>query len=143
RLAIQVDPAQALGDRPAVQRAPDLQQRLPEQVDHPRLVRGFHHHQRGVGADQCGKVLQFAHRAWGWWPEPVMLNASQPRSRAPGARCTLDRERTGETSMKTVLVASSKGGVGKTTIATNLAAHAALAGEATVLVDADPQQSST
>ena len=45
--------------------------------------------------------------------------------------------------MKTVLVASSKGGVGKTTIATHLAAHAALAGQATVLVDADPQQSST
>lgn len=45
--------------------------------------------------------------------------------------------------MKTVLVASSKGGVGKTTIATHLAAHAALAGESTVLVDADPQQSST
>ncbi|MBB3342400.1 ParA family protein [Luteimonas sp. RC10] len=45
--------------------------------------------------------------------------------------------------MKTVLVASSKGGVGKTTIATHLAAHAALAGESTVLVDADPQHSST
>ncbi len=45
--------------------------------------------------------------------------------------------------MKTVLVASSKGGVGKTTIATHLAAHAALAGQRTVLVDADPQHSST
>ncbi|NYZ61410.1 ParA family protein [Luteimonas deserti] len=45
--------------------------------------------------------------------------------------------------MKTVLVASSKGGVGKTTIATHLAAQAALGGEPTVLVDADPQQSST
>ena len=45
--------------------------------------------------------------------------------------------------MKTVLVASSKGGVGKTTIATHLAAHAALQGLRTVLVDADPQQSST
>ena len=45
--------------------------------------------------------------------------------------------------MKTVLVASSKGGVGKTTLATHLAAQAALAGEATVLIDADPQQSST
>lgn len=45
--------------------------------------------------------------------------------------------------MKTVLVASSKGGVGKTTIATHLAAHAALAGDRTVLVDADPQGSST
>jgi chromosome partitioning protein len=45
--------------------------------------------------------------------------------------------------MKTVLVASSKGGVGKTTIATHLAAHAALDGLRTVLVDADPQHSST
>src|SRR5690625_2649309 len=44
--------------------------------------------------------------------------------------------------MKTVLVASSKGGVGKTTIATHLAAHAALSGQNTVLIDADPQGSS-
>jgi len=45
--------------------------------------------------------------------------------------------------MKTVLVASSKGGVGKTTIATHLAAQAALDGLHTALVDADPQGSST
>lgn len=45
--------------------------------------------------------------------------------------------------MKTVLVAGSKGGVGKTTVATNLAANFALAGKRTVLVDADPQGSST
>lgn len=45
--------------------------------------------------------------------------------------------------MKTVLVASSKGGVGKTTIATHLAANAALQGHHTVLLDADPQGSST
>lgn len=45
--------------------------------------------------------------------------------------------------MKTVLVASSKGGVGKTTIATQLAAQAALAGRRTALVDADPQGSAT
>ena len=44
--------------------------------------------------------------------------------------------------MKTVLVASSKGGVGKTTIATHLAAQSALSGQRTVLVDADPQGSS-
>ena len=45
--------------------------------------------------------------------------------------------------MKTILVASSKGGVGKTTLATHLAAQSALAGQHTVLVDADPQGSST
>jgi chromosome partitioning protein len=44
--------------------------------------------------------------------------------------------------MKTVLVASSKGGVGKTTLATHLAAHAAVDGRRCVLVDADPQRSS-
>jgi chromosome partitioning protein len=45
--------------------------------------------------------------------------------------------------MKTIVVASSKGGVGKTTIATHLAAQAAQAGQRTVIVDADPQHSST
>ena len=45
--------------------------------------------------------------------------------------------------MKTVLVASSKGGAGKTTLATHLAAQSALDGMRTALVDADPQGSST
>ncbi len=45
--------------------------------------------------------------------------------------------------MKTILVAGSKGGVGKTTIATHLAAHSALQGKRTVLADADPQGSAT
>lgn len=45
--------------------------------------------------------------------------------------------------MRTVLVASSKGGAGKSTLATNLAAYFALDGKRTVLVDADRQKSST
>src|SRR5690606_36018396 len=65
------------------------------------------------------------------------------RSRPSPARCTLaDRFVDRRKRMKTVLVASSKGGVGKTTIATHLAAQSALSGQRTVLVDADPQGSS-
>jgi len=45
--------------------------------------------------------------------------------------------------MRTFLVASSKGGAGKTTVVTNLAAHYALEGKRTVLVDADRQHSAT
>jgi chromosome partitioning protein len=45
--------------------------------------------------------------------------------------------------MRTVLVASSKGGAGKTTLATNLAAYYALDGKRTVMVEADRQQSAT
>jgi len=45
--------------------------------------------------------------------------------------------------MQTILVASSKGGAGKTTLSTQIAGHFAVAGKATVLVDADPQASST
>ena len=44
--------------------------------------------------------------------------------------------------MRTILVAGSKGGCGKSTLASNLAAYFALHGKATVLVDADPQHSS-
>ena len=44
--------------------------------------------------------------------------------------------------MQRILVASSKGGCGKTTIATNLSAYFAQAGKRTVLVDADRQGSS-
>jgi chromosome partitioning protein len=45
--------------------------------------------------------------------------------------------------MRTILVASSKGGAGKTTVATNLAAHFAVEGKATAILDADRQKSST
>jgi chromosome partitioning protein len=44
--------------------------------------------------------------------------------------------------MLKILVASSKGGAGKTTLATNLAAHYSVEGKNTVLVDADRQGSS-
>jgi len=44
--------------------------------------------------------------------------------------------------MRMILVASSKGGVGKTTLATNVAARYAVDGKRTVLVDADRQGSS-
>jgi chromosome partitioning protein len=44
--------------------------------------------------------------------------------------------------MRKVLVASSKGGCGKSTVATQLAAAWAQAGKHTALVDLDPQQSS-
>ena len=44
--------------------------------------------------------------------------------------------------MLSILVASSKGGAGKTTLATNLAAYFAVAGKNTVLIDADRQGSS-
>jgi len=45
--------------------------------------------------------------------------------------------------MRTILVASSKGGAGKSTLSTSLAAHFAVDGKRTVLVDADQQQFST
>jgi len=45
--------------------------------------------------------------------------------------------------MLSILVASSKGGCGKTTLATQLSAYFALAGKNTALVDADPQRSAT
>ncbi|MBD8528117.1 ParA family protein [Pseudomarimonas arenosa] len=45
--------------------------------------------------------------------------------------------------MLSILVASSKGGCGKSTLSTQLAAYFALAGKRSVLVDADPQGSST
>lgn len=44
--------------------------------------------------------------------------------------------------MQKILVASSKGGCGKSTIATNLAAHFAQSGRNTAVVDLDRQQSS-
>jgi chromosome partitioning protein len=45
--------------------------------------------------------------------------------------------------MRTILVASSKGGAGKSTVSTNLAAHFAVEGKRTVLLDADKQHSAT
>jgi len=45
--------------------------------------------------------------------------------------------------MKRILVLNSKGGCGKTTVATNLASYYASAGYTTALVDHDPQASTT
>lgn len=45
--------------------------------------------------------------------------------------------------MRTILVASSKGGAGKTTLTTNLAAYHAVHGHPTAILDADRQKSST
>jgi hypothetical protein len=60
-LAVDVQPAQTLGDRPAVQGPPDLHQALPEQVHHLRFVGTLDHDQRGIGTDQCRQVLQLTH----------------------------------------------------------------------------------
>src|SRR5690606_30878880 len=73
-------------------------------------------------------------------PDPACVPRFAPVTRPVYARGSFPRRRQW---MKTVLVASSKGGVGKTTIATHLAAESALAGRKTVLIDADPQGSST
>ncbi|MDE0315423.1 MAG: ParA family protein [Candidatus Poribacteria bacterium] len=43
--------------------------------------------------------------------------------------------------MKTIAILSNKGGVGKTTLAINLAVASTIVGKQTVLVDLDPQQS--
>ena len=61
----------------------------------------------------------------------------------PGRAVIEWRDPRQERRMRTFLVASSKGGAGKTTLATNLAAHYALDGKRTVLVDADRQHSAT
>ena len=45
--------------------------------------------------------------------------------------------------MRRIIVLNPKGGSGKTTVATNLAAHYAVAGESPALMDLDPQGSST
>ena len=44
--------------------------------------------------------------------------------------------------MRTIMILNSKGGSGKTTLATNLAAYYALQGKSVVLADLDPQGSS-
>lgn len=60
-IPVNVDPAHALGDRPAEQHAPDTHQDLPEQLDHALLVAGLDHDQRRVGEDQRSQALQIDH----------------------------------------------------------------------------------
>lgn len=60
-------------------------------------------------------------------------------NRANGQRVT---EGSTETMMQTILILNSKGGCGKSTIATNLAAHYAETGVRCRLLDFDPQSSS-
>lgn len=45
--------------------------------------------------------------------------------------------------MKIFLIAGAKGGIGKTTVATNMAAYLALRNHKVIVADADPQQSAT
>ena len=68
--------------------------------------------------------------------QPLFFVRALPVYAAAPSAFALEQER-----MKTILVASSKGGAGKTTLATNLAASFALKGKRTVLADADPQGS--
>ena len=76
-LAIEVDAPQSFRDRPAVQRAPHVQERLPEQCDDIVLVGRLDDDQRRVGADQRDEILQLAHS------ENATLNATVMRVPSP------------------------------------------------------------
>ena len=52
--AIQIETAQAFGNRPAIQCTPDIFQRMPKQVDDAGFVFGFNQDKRGVRAQQRG-----------------------------------------------------------------------------------------
>ena len=87
-LSIQVDPAQAFGDRPPVHGPPHPGQGLAEHVHRLRLVGGLDHDQRGAGSDQRGQVLHLAHGARKLVERRRTI--ADPGSPPPPARCNLD-----------------------------------------------------
>jgi chromosome partitioning protein len=81
-------------------------------------------------------------RTVAWYPAPEQgLNPAKSRCSAKVRRQYRDLNSTGD-EMSVIVVANPKGGVGKSTLSTNLAGYFAAQGEWVALADLDPQQSS-